>query len=64
VWSAKQDWSTEDMVNMEQGNRDVWYAGNGFTVPYPGDTKVLLPDEVPGASDAPGPAAAAGGTDK
>jgi hypothetical protein len=25
---------------------------------------VLLPDEVPGASDAPGPAAAAGATDK
>ncbi|CAN5184042.1 alkaline phosphatase family protein [soil metagenome] len=64
AWSAKQDWSTEDMVNMDQGNRDTWYAGNGFSLPYPGDTKVLLPDEVPGASDAPAPTAAAGGTDK
>src|SRR5438105_10101927 len=25
-WSAKQNWSTEDMVNMAQGNRDVWYS--------------------------------------
>ena len=49
---------------MDQGNRDTWYAGNGFSRPYPGDAKVLLPDEVPGASDAPAPTAAAGGTDK
>jgi len=48
-WSAQQDWRTEDMVNMAQGNRDVWYASNNFTKPYPGDTKVLFPDQVPGA---------------
>ncbi len=52
-WSAKQDWQSEDMLNMAQGNRDVWYASNNFTKPYPGDTKVLLPDEVPGAGAPP-----------
>jgi YVTN family beta-propeller protein len=52
-WSAQQNWTTEDMVNMAQGNRDVWYSSNNFTVPYPGDTKVLLPNQVPGASAAP-----------
>jgi phospholipase C len=51
-WSAKQDWSTEDMVNMAQGNRDVWYSSNGFTKPYPGDDRVLYPDEVPGGGAA------------
>jgi YVTN family beta-propeller protein len=52
-WSAKQNWSTADMVNMAQGNRDIWYASNGFTKPYPGDSKVLLPSQVPGADVAP-----------
>jgi hypothetical protein len=52
-WSAKQNWKTEDMVNMAQGNRDTWYASNGFTQPYPGDTKVLMPGEVPGANNGP-----------
>ncbi len=52
-WSAEQDWATEDMVNMAQGNRDIWYSGNGFSTPYPGDTKVLTPDEVPGAESGP-----------
>jgi YVTN family beta-propeller protein len=52
-WSAQQNWATEDMVNMAQGNRDVWYASNNFSVPYPGDTKVLFPNQVPGAGAAP-----------
>ena len=52
-WAAQQDFSTEDMVNMAQSNRDVWYSSNNFTVPYPGDSKVLLPTEVPGADVAP-----------
>ena len=42
-----------DRVNMAQGNRDVWYASNGFTKPYPGDSAVLLPDQVPGAGPVP-----------
>ncbi|MDQ1734370.1 MAG: hypothetical protein QOH56_621 [Pseudonocardiales bacterium] len=52
-WSAKQNWTTEDMVNMAQGNRDVWYSSNNFTKPYPGDAKVLMPDQVPGAAATP-----------
>jgi YVTN family beta-propeller protein len=52
-WSAQQNWSREDLVNMAQGNRDIWYASNNFTKPYPGDSKVLLPNEVPGAAPAP-----------
>ncbi len=52
-WSAKQDWQTEDMLNMAQGERDIWYATHNFTTPYPGDTKILLPDEVPGAGAPP-----------
>ena len=53
TWSAKQNWSTEDMVNMAQGNRDVWYASHHFATPYPGDKKVLLPNQVPGGDVVP-----------
>ncbi len=52
-WSTKQDWSTEDTVNMAQGNRDIWYSSNGFTRPYPGDPAVLLPEQVPGGGTPP-----------
>jgi YVTN family beta-propeller protein len=52
-WSAKQNFTTEDMANMAQENRDIWYSTNNFTTPYPGDSKVLLPNEVPGANVAP-----------
>jgi len=48
TWAAKQDFKSEDMVNMAQLNRDIWYANNHFTKPYPGDSKVFAPDEVPG----------------
>ncbi|RAG84957.1 hypothetical protein DN069_14140 [Streptacidiphilus pinicola] len=52
-WSAKQDYRHEDMINMQQENRDIWYSTNGFTTPYPGDSTVLLPNQVPGATTAP-----------
>ncbi|MCZ2403980.1 bifunctional YncE family protein/alkaline phosphatase family protein [Paenarthrobacter sp. Z7-10] len=52
-WSTQQDWSREDSVNMAQGNRDVWYSSNGFTRPYPGDSAVLLPEQVPGSGKEP-----------
>ena len=70
TWSAQQDFRTEDMVNMAQENRDIFYAGNGFTKPYPGDSRVLYPNQVPGAGSAPAgdpadqPAAAPGSTAK
>ncbi|MGH8861150.1 MAG: hypothetical protein ACRDVG_07925 [Jatrophihabitantaceae bacterium] len=46
-WSARQDRSTEDTVNM---------AGATVTpgtppTPYPGDSRVLLPGQVPGAGN-------------
>jgi hypothetical protein len=59
-WSVKQDWSSEDMMNMAQGNRDVWYSSSNFTKPYPGDTKVLMPNQVPGANVAPASSPAGG----
>ena len=52
-WSTQQNWKTEDMVNMAQGNRDVWYSTTNFSVPYPGDSAVLYPNQVPGAAAAP-----------
>ncbi|MET8446096.1 alkaline phosphatase family protein [Streptomyces sp. NPDC005209] len=52
-WSAEQDFTREDMVDMAQENRDIWYSSNNFTRPYPGDKKVLLPGQVPGADAAP-----------
>ena len=48
-WAAAQNFRSEDMANMGQLNRDIWYASNAFTKPYPGDSRVLLPDQVPGA---------------
>jgi hypothetical protein len=48
-WSARQDWASEDMLNMAQGNRDLWYYSHDFRTPYPGDKSVLLPAQVPGA---------------
>jgi YVTN family beta-propeller protein len=53
TWSSKQNFRSEDMVNMPQENRDIWYATTGYTRPYPGDSKVLLPGQVPGAKAAP-----------
>lgn len=35
-----------DEQNEELLNRAIWYSIKGFDHPYPGDTKVLLPEEV------------------
>ncbi len=53
AWSAKQDFHSEDMVDMGQLNRDIWYSTSHFATPYPGDETVLLPQQVPGAAAAP-----------
>lgn len=37
-----------DSINPAQMNRYDWYSGTNFTKPYPGDAKILAPDEVPG----------------
>ncbi|HEX6453626.1 MAG TPA: bifunctional YncE family protein/alkaline phosphatase family protein [Trebonia sp.] len=37
-----------DSANPEQLNRYDWYTATGWTKPYPGDNKILAPDQVPG----------------
>jgi len=39
-----------DFANPEQMNRFTWYEAHGWTVPYPGDSKIYAPSEVPGGS--------------
>ncbi|MGX1475335.1 UNVERIFIED_CONTAM: YVTN family beta-propeller protein [Streptomyces canus] len=38
-----------DYANAEQMNRYTWYQTHAWTKPYPGDTKVYAPKDVPGA---------------
>ena len=52
-WSATQNFSSEDMVNMAQENRDIWYSTHDWSVPYPGDATVLYPNQIPGGDVAP-----------
>ncbi|MFF4757612.1 alkaline phosphatase family protein [Streptomyces sp. NPDC001292] len=52
-WKSKQPFTGPnakvDSAPPEQMNRFSWYEANGFTKPYPGDTKIYTPDQVPGA---------------
>ena len=38
-----------DYANNEQMNRFAWYETHNWTTPYPDDSKILTPDQVPGA---------------
>jgi YVTN family beta-propeller protein len=38
-----------DYAHPEQMNRYVWYQTSGWKKPYPGDSKIYAPDQVPGA---------------
>ena len=38
-----------DYANPEQMNRYTWYQAHGWKVPYPGDSKIYAPSQVPGA---------------
>ena len=38
----------EDEANPAQLNRLDWYSAHGWRLPYPGDPKILAPDQVPG----------------
>ncbi|MFI8070085.1 bifunctional YncE family protein/alkaline phosphatase family protein [Streptomyces sp. NPDC086033] len=38
-----------DYANAEQMNRYTWYQTHAWTKPYPGDSKVFAPNDVPGA---------------
>ena len=37
-----------DYANPEQMNRYTWYQAHGWKVPYPGDSKIYAPGQVPG----------------
>jgi YVTN family beta-propeller protein len=39
-----------DSVNVPQMNRYDWYTAHDWKKPYPGDGKILAPDQVPGRS--------------
>jgi YVTN family beta-propeller protein len=53
TWLASQhttgNGAVPDYANPEQMNRYTWYQAHGWTVPYPGDTKIYAPNQVPGA---------------
>jgi YVTN family beta-propeller protein len=45
-WSQRQDFHSEDQLAFAPFNRMTWYATTGWHRPYPGDAKVMTPDEV------------------
>ena len=53
-WAQKQHFSGKtpraDFAHPEQMNRYTWYQTHNWTVPYPGDSKIYTPDQVPGAA--------------
>ena len=52
-WAKKQHFSGKtpraDFAHPEQMNRYTWYQTHSWDLPYPGDPKIYLPSEVPGA---------------
>jgi YVTN family beta-propeller protein len=52
-WQAQQHLTgpgaEPDYANNEQMNRFTWYQTHNWTTPYPGDSRILTPDHVPGA---------------
>ncbi|MEV6054445.1 phosphoesterase [Streptomyces sp. NPDC052107] len=52
-WKSKQRLTgpnaVPDYANPEQMNRFTWYEAHDWAKPYPGDTKIYAPNEVPGA---------------
>ncbi|MCW2764272.1 MAG: phosphoesterase [Nocardioides sp.] len=53
-WAKKQHLSGNraqpDFANPEQMNRYTWYDAHHWDLPYPGDPKIYLPNDVPGAA--------------
>ena len=54
AWSQKQHFTGNgaiaDFANPEQMNRYTWYQTHDWKTPYPGDTKIYTPSQVPGAA--------------
>jgi YVTN family beta-propeller protein len=53
-WSRKQNFAHPDLVNAAQFDRLQWYATHGWRTPYPGEHRILTPNQVPGAELPPG----------
>jgi YVTN family beta-propeller protein len=53
AWIGKQrttgNGAIPDYANPEQMNRYTWYATHDWKVPYPGDSQIYAPADVPGA---------------
>ena len=53
AWAQKQhltgNSAVADYANPEQMNRYTWYRTHGWKVPYPGDSTIYAPSQVPGA---------------
>jgi hypothetical protein len=54
TWLASQhttgNGAVPDYANPEQMNRYTWYQAHDWKVPYPGDSKIYTPTQVPGFS--------------
>jgi hypothetical protein len=40
--------ATPDYANPAQMNHLTWYQTHNWTTPYPGETKIVAPNDVPG----------------
>jgi YVTN family beta-propeller protein len=53
AWIGKQrlagSGARADFANPEQMNRYTWYESHEWKVPYPGDSEIYAPSQVPGA---------------
>ncbi|MBM9506626.1 bifunctional YncE family protein/alkaline phosphatase family protein [Actinacidiphila acididurans] len=53
TWIAEQhttgNGAVPDYADPEQMNRYTWYQAHGWKTPYPGDSKIYAPAQVPGA---------------
>jgi DNA-binding beta-propeller fold protein YncE len=56
-WSERQHFSgakaVADYADPARLNRIIWYLSHNWTSPYPGDDKLLAPDDVPPDGNAP-----------
>ena len=54
TWAQKQHFTGRqaraDYAHPEQMNRYTWYQAHNWSKPYPGDAKLYLPNDVPGAA--------------
>ena len=52
AWAQKQHFTgnsaAPDRANPAQMNRYTWYRTHGWKIPYPGDTTIYAPTQVPG----------------